>query len=75
MNTVTPEELLKARCQACGDKDPDCPGFVLAARCHPKAGSKVMYRKTDHRLRIVCAACEKHIVDIAFEAPADKPTN
>lgn len=75
MNTVTPEELLKARCQACGDKDPDCEGLVLAARCHPKAGARVAYRKAEHLLRVSCAECNRHIIDIAFGAPDGKPTN
>lgn len=64
MNTITTEQLRSAKCSSCGDEDPECEGLVLASQCHPEAGAKVVYQKAQHCLRITCAACSKHVIDI-----------
>jgi hypothetical protein len=65
VNSITPEDLKVAECQECHGLDPDCNApLVLSGKCHPRAGSRVVYLKARHALVLTCAACDKHIVDI-----------
>jgi len=69
-NTITPEDLRKAKCAKCNDLDPNCDQsspLVLGSVCHTGEGTNVMYVKKDHALVIECATCHKHIVTIDLE--------
>lgn len=53
-------------CGHCGGEDPDCKGMTLAGRCHPNAGTKVLYKSVTHSLHISCIKCGKLVVEIAL---------
>lgn len=64
--TITTEELRKAKCAACGDKDECHDELVLVGKCHPRAGVKPVYEKSEHRLRLSCAECDRLVIYIKF---------
>ncbi len=47
---------------------------MLAARCHPRAGTKVLYKREEHSLDITCAVCDAHVVEIELEDKESCPS-
>ena len=62
------EDLRDKPCGSCGDLDPKCEGMVIAGRCHPRAGTRVLYKKDTHSLHITCAKCDALVVDLSLGA-------
>lgn len=73
MKTITPEDLRNARCEECGQSEThDCQDLTLSGRCHPQAGVQALYQKKTHTLRLRCARCNTHVVDIQLPPPDDE---
>jgi hypothetical protein len=61
---LTVDQLRQLPCAHCGDKDPNCGGMVLSARCHPNVGTEVTFLKKACQLRIICKGCKKEVITI-----------
>lgn len=70
---IKASSLRVAQCGA-----PDCNhdhgDLMLAARCHPRAGTKVLYKREEHSLDITCAVCDAHVVEIELEDKESCPS-
>jgi hypothetical protein len=55
-------EDLEALCCPCGS---DTCKLSLSAKCHPKAGATVVYRKDTATLVVLCGRCEAFMAEIA----------
>lgn len=71
---IKASSLREAQCSApyC---DHDHGDLVLAAKCHPRAGSLVLYKRAEHALDISCAECGAHIVVIELDEPCPSLRN
>ncbi len=63
------EALRTARCHMCGGTSEPCDDeLTLSSRCHPSAGTKVVYVKREHVLIITCRKCNASIVTLKLGA-------
>jgi hypothetical protein len=74
-NTMTAEQLRGMKCAHCGDNDPNCEGMVLASRCHPEAGARVVYQTKAHKLVMTCAACGTPILNVQLPNGEARPVH
>ena len=58
------EDLRTARCHMCGSTEPCDDELTISSRCHPNAGTKVVYVKREHVLIITCRKCESTVVTL-----------
>lgn len=71
---LTRAELDLDRCPDCGEVHPEA--MEMRARCHPRAGMRVVYERGAGVLHFHCAKCREPIALIAVaetlsEVPAD----
>ena len=66
---LTRDELDQGGCGTPGCAH-DHSVMFLVARCHPNAGSTVMYDKRTGNIRVMCARCEDPIADVAVAKSA-----